>query len=118
VLVVEDEPMLRSMLDEALQSAGYEVTTASDGSVALTLLEALTPDVIVLDLMMPILDGFAFRARQLLSTRLASIPVIVLSATYDLESAAQALRPHAYLKKPFDLDTVLAVVGAACPPAP
>ena len=60
------------------------------------------------------MDGFAFRARQLLSTRLASIPVIVLSATHNLGSAAKALRPHAFLSKPFNLDMVLERVATAC----
>jgi len=114
VLVVEDEPMIRAVLDEALRSVGYEVTTASDGRRALALLDGLTPDVIMLDLMMPVMDGFAFRARQLLSARLASIPVIVLSATHELESAAAVLRPHAFLRKPFDLDIVLDRVAKAC----
>jgi two-component system, chemotaxis family, chemotaxis protein CheY len=114
VLVVEDEPSLRTMLAEALRFAGYEVTTANNGRHALALLDEVTPDVIVLDLMMPVMDGFAFRARQLLTTRLASIPVIVLSATHDLDSVARTLRPFAWMSKPFDLDAVLASVAAAC----
>src|SRR5579864_4782070 len=114
VLVIEDEPTIRDTLEEALRSVGYVVTTASNGSTALALLDGVTPDVILLDLMMPVMDGFAFRARQLLSTRLARIPVIVLSATHELESAASALRPHAFLRKPFDLDIMLDRVATAC----
>ena len=114
VLVVDDEPVIRDVLGEALRSAGYNVTTASNGRAALAVLDGVTPDVIVLDLMMPVMDGFAFRARQLLSARLAGIPVIVLSATYQLESVAKALRAHALLTKPFDLDVVLDRVATAC----
>ena len=110
--MVEDEPTLRETLDEALRLTGYDVATASNGRDALALLDGMLPDVIVLDLMMPVMDGFAFRARQLLSTRLAAIPVIILSAVYDMDTVALALRPDAYFRKPFDLDVVLASVDA------
>jgi CheY-like chemotaxis protein len=106
VLVVEDEPTIRAMLDEVLRSAGYQVTTANNGQTVIALLDGVTPDVIVLDLMMPVMDGFAFRARQLLNIRLATIPVIVLSATYDVDSAAQTLQPHVCVSKPFDADVL------------
>ncbi len=116
--MVEDEPIIRDLLAEALRSEGYDVTTADNGRDALALLDWSVPHVILLDLMMPVMDGFAFRARQLLSARLANIPVIVLSARHDPGGAMRTLRAHAYFSKPFDLDLVLATVAAACVGAP
>ena len=112
VLVVDDEPTVREVLADFLRAEGYEVTVANNGRHALALLEGSLPHVIVLDLMMPLIDGFAFRAQQLLSPRLALIPVIVVSARYNLDGALRTLRPQACLSKPFDLDLLLVTVTA------
>jgi len=109
ILVVDDDPDLRSLLTLALADEGYEVRAAPDGRVALDLLEAWPPRVILLDLMMPIMDGWAFRARQLATRGSDHIPVIVFSAAPDMRVAA--LRPAAVLSKPFNLDVLLATVA-------
>ena len=77
-------------------------------------LDGSLPHAIVLDLMMPVMDGFAFRAQQMQSARLATIPVIVLSAGAGLDGAARTLRPYACFSKPFNLDVVLTTVAEAC----
>jgi CheY-like chemotaxis protein len=114
VLVVDDERLIRDVLGEFLRDAGYEVANAENGSVALAVLETCLVDVILLDLMMPVMDGFAFRARLLENPGLAHIPVMVLSASYDVGVHLGGVFPASYLSKPFDLGGVLQAVEAAC----
>ncbi|GAC1320003.1 MAG: hypothetical protein NVSMB2_15700 [Chloroflexota bacterium] len=116
MLVVEDEPSIRQLLADALDAEGYEVITATNGVHALASLQNTLPDVILLDLAMPLMDGFAFRSRQLEHPHLATVPVIVISAEPHLEVHVQRLSPFAYLSKPFDVDNVLAAVATACVP--
>jgi two-component system, chemotaxis family, chemotaxis protein CheY len=111
VLVVEDDDAIRSLLDLVLTDEGYDVRTAEHGGTALDVLERWSPHLILLDLMMPVLDGWDFRARQVAHTSWASIPVIVLSAMYDASRQAELLAVAAVLAKPFDLDHVVATVG-------
>src|SRR4051794_23983356 len=84
VLVVDDDVSIRGFLAEALRDEGYEVQTAGNGHDALALLREWRPDLILLDLMMPVMDGWAFRTEQRLIPNMADVPVIVLSATRDL----------------------------------
>jgi CheY-like chemotaxis protein len=114
VLVVDDEASSRDLLAEVLQLEGYTVATATNGLQAMALLDGHQPDVILLDLTMPVMDGFAFRGKQLLSPHLASIPVIVLSAKFFVNGELERLRPFAWLAKPFDVGLVLRAVASAC----
>jgi CheY-like chemotaxis protein len=114
ILVVDDEPTIRQLLAEALVMEGYQVLTAANGVQALKLLQAHAVDAILLDLSMPVMDGFGFRRQQLLEPDLARIPLIVLSANHDLAQQSRALRPHAWLSKPFDMFEVVAALGSAC----
>jgi CheY-like chemotaxis protein len=109
VLVVDDDSELRRVLALALADEGYDVRAAPDGWAALELLEAWRPRVILLDLMMPGMDGWAFRARQLATPVAAEVPVIVLSADRDVR--VEALRPAAFLPKPFNLQALLDAVA-------
>src|SRR3954470_12387725 len=90
VLVVDDDPDIRESVRLVLEDEGYEVEEAADGAAALALLRAATtrPDVILLDLMMPVMNGWQFRAAQLADDDLADIPVIVLSADSNLSEKA------------------------------
>ena len=112
VLVVDDDPDIRAFLGDALEDSGYEVRTATDGRVALVLLRDWRPDLILLDLMMPGVDGWAFRHAQLALESLAAIPVVVMSAGYGAPIQAAKLAAGAGLDKPFDVDELLATVAA------
>jgi CheY-like chemotaxis protein len=110
ILVVDDDRLLRDILLAALEDDGYVVRTARHGREALALLAGWRPHLILLDLMMPEMDGWAFRARQLELDAYADIPVIVLSAGPNLRYGVAALRATAIFPKPFDLDLLLAAV--------
>jgi CheY-like chemotaxis protein len=115
ILLIEDDPGLRDTLAEVLSERGYQVTCAADGVAALVELgEHPPPSVILLDLAMPVMDGWTFRAEQRRDPRIASIPTIVLSASLGADPrAVQGLDAAAALSKPFDLDTLLRAVERA-----
>src|SRR5688572_11526108 len=102
VLVVEDDEDIRDQLAEIITDAGYQVITARHGREALQrLAEGSDFKVILLDLMMPIMDGWEFRVTQRNDARFSHIPVILLSAAGDLEEKARELGVAGYLPKPF-----------------
>jgi CheY-like chemotaxis protein len=111
VLIIEDDEGVRHSLAELLGEEGYDVKVASDGSDALALLqEEPLPSLILLDLMMPTMNGGEFRARQLSDPRLASIPVIVVSARPDVSEVAKELAADDYLMKPMSFEALIHVV--------
>jgi CheY-like chemotaxis protein len=112
---VEDDAALRSALAEALRENGYEVSCAEHGREALAQLGALpTPAVILLDLAMPVMDGWSFREAQRKDARLAAIPTVILSASLSDPRALDALAPAAALAKPFELDRLIETVQRLC----
>ena len=112
VLVVDDDPAIRAFVSELLADEGYEVRAATNGRDALTVLTNWRPDVILLDLMMPEMDGWAFLATQQRHLELESIPVIVMSASYSLRSGAGRITAADMVTKPFAIDQLLAKVEA------
>lgn len=111
MLVIDDELGIRSVLAEALVEEGWEVQSARDGREALRVLRAWRPDVILLDLMMPVMDGWAFRkAQRGLPDGLSDVPLIVLSAAREVAAHGVALGAAVALSKPFDLDEVFEAV--------
>jgi len=105
LLLVEDDAELRSSLGDLLRGDGYHVVDASNGLEALDCLQkGITPDLILLDLMMPVKDGWQFRIEQKRDPEFASIPVLVLSA--DDSPKAAVIDAAAYVKKPFDYTTL------------
>jgi CheY-like chemotaxis protein len=114
ILVVEDDKDIRKNLKRLLESEDYLVQTAEHGQAALEVLastpDAELPDVIVLDLMMPGVDGFQFREAQEKSARIAYIPIVVMSAGGNVEEKKIAMGAKAAIKKPADLDTILAAI--------
>jgi CheY-like chemotaxis protein len=114
VLIVDDDPAIRDVLTELLTDEGYAAIAAPHGADALASLEQIRPCLILLDLMMPVMDGFAFRAVQRSDPQLAEIPVIVLSAFPASIEAAAELDAAAYLRKPVRLDRLLATVERYC----
>jgi CheY-like chemotaxis protein len=115
ILIVEDDEYIRETVGELLSNAGHSVHLAENGEDALRQLEAMTslPDLIFLDLMMPIIDGFQFRAEQRADARIADIPVVVMSADPDLDSTHERLKARSYVKKPFDIDQILVLAEAS-----
>ncbi|HUL60967.1 MAG TPA: response regulator [Anaeromyxobacteraceae bacterium] len=106
LLVVEDDIDVREVLVDALRAEGYAVEAARNGQEALALLAVgPVPDAIVLDLLMPVMNGWQFREAQLRDTALARIPVIVVSA-----SAPGSIGASVHLTKPFELATLIAAV--------
>jgi CheY-like chemotaxis protein len=112
VLVVEDDVDVRQSLAEVLADSNYEPVLASNGREALTQLRAARekPCLILLDVMMPVMDGATFRAEQLSDPELQSIPVVVLSAQSDLEATAKAMSVKDYMRKPVELDELLSTL--------
>ena len=109
LLVVDDDVELCESLADALTDAGYEPVTAGDGLRALLLSrEVRAPRLILLDLMMPDMNGWQFREQQLRDQSMKDIPVVVMTASRDLRS--HPVQAEAFLFKPFTLDDLLAQV--------
>lgn len=108
VLIVEDDLDIRENLAEFVMSEGYAVQTAADGREALDLLRAATvlPQVILLDLRMPRMDGFKFREEQEKDARLAAIPVLLMTADAQIESEKYRIGAMGYVKKPIDIEAL------------
>lgn len=114
VLVIDDDPDILATVEQILNSEGYEVISAQNGKEALSVLESHRPDVILLDLMMPVMDGWEFR-RRLNGHPAANIPVIVVSADRDVARKAATINADGYIAKPFDLDALIDVVQRFAP---
>jgi CheY-like chemotaxis protein len=113
VLIVEDDADLREMMAQLLTLEGFNAATVANGRDALDYLKRSSrPDVILLDLMMPIMDGWEFRRRQRGDPALADVPVIVLSALD--QTRAADLDGVAFMKKPLDFDRLLDLVRQHC----
>jgi CheY-like chemotaxis protein len=108
ILMIEDDADFREPIVSALESEGYEVIVATDGKAGLELLQwGVVPHVILLDLLMPVMDGWNFRHHQLADPALAAIPVIVLSADPRASRLAGSPGVHAVLLKPVHLAVLL-----------
>jgi two-component system, chemotaxis family, chemotaxis protein CheY len=114
VLVVDDERDVRQLLSTYLNLLGFSVITASNGLEALTRLGEVRPCVILLDLMMPIMDGLEFRKQQRQHPGWSKIPVICLSAKHDATSIARDLDLKGCICKPFDIDEIGEIVRRHC----
>ena len=111
VLVVDDDSSMRILLAEELRYRGYTVTVARNGREALDHLDVMTPDVIVVDLMMPVMDGWAFVERYRDHARRPSVPIIAMSAASDPPPGYEALGVTAFLRKPFDLNELASSIA-------
>ena len=114
VLVVDDDAASREGLITILRVEGYPATGAADGEEALEVAQAVRPCLILLDLMMPVIDGFQFRTAQLQNPELANTPVVLISALDDEAQIARRIGPMNELPKPIDVDELLAVVALYC----
>jgi CheY-like chemotaxis protein len=116
ILIIEDDEAIRETLASVLEDEGYQVQCAAHGRAALQQLRsgAPLPCLILLDLMMPIMNGWEFRAEQLHDPALAHIPVIVLSADREVGARASEVSVQGYLSKPMDLTVLLDTVSQYC----
>jgi len=122
VLVVDDEPLLRMMLADGLREAGHTVVTAESGAAAIELARSERPDCVLLDIIMPGLDGYETCDALKADPALAHIPVFLVSATTDLRvvDQAEAVGAAGVLPKPVppeELQHAVALVLAGPPPA-
>jgi CheY-like chemotaxis protein len=111
ILVVEDDSSIRELLVELLQSEGYEVASAVNGLEGLKHLQTESnPDLILIDLMMPVMDGYSFRTEQLKNPQWSSIPVVVMSAEANAKEKMKSFGITAFLSKPVELETIIKTV--------
>jgi CheY-like chemotaxis protein len=111
VLVVEDEAMLRELLCDLLEAEGFRATTAANGAEALELIRRQgVPSLVILDLMMPVMDGWEFRRQQLADPQLQNVPVAIHTGAMPAAAELHCLQPVAVLKKPTNVADLLKVV--------
>ena len=117
VLVVDDDPNIRRMIVAALRRDGYTFLEAPNGRDALEIMRGEHPDVVVLDLMMPIMSGWDVLRERQQDVELSRIPVIIVSANRDPDVAvAVNAGICAFLPKPFDIGALSALVRSCMPP--
>lgn len=113
VLVVDDDPDILEALAEILEAEGFDVRRARNGKEALERLEPQPPNLVLLDLMMPVMDGWEFSQRMKTKPAAASVPVIVLSADRNVSTKAREIGAVGHLAKPFELTDLLEMVRGA-----
>lgn len=115
VLVVDDDAEIREVLVELLEERGYRTVAASNGKQALDALHSGTcPELILLDMMMPVMDGAEFRAKQQAEPAIAEIPVVLISAHEDLRKRVVELKANAALQKPIAFRDLFDTVRRFC----
>ncbi len=113
ILIVDDDPDIRETLALLLEAEGHDVVCAAHGAEALQLLRGgVRPCVILLDLMMPVMDGFQFRAQQAQDASISAFPVVAITAAGS--KATDAIDVDEVLPKPFGLDGVRATIARYC----
>ena len=112
VLVAEDDDVLRETLSETLRLEGYIVTAAPDGAQALSAIERLHPNVVLLDIQMPVLDGKGF-AREL-EARGLHVPIVVMTAASAADRCAEEIDADGWVAKPFKLSELLPAIASVC----
>jgi CheY-like chemotaxis protein len=110
ILVVDDDRLIRESLVELLEDCGCTAVGASNGRDAMDVLADDGACLILLDMMMPIMDGRAFREEQIKRAELANIPVVLISAFENLQNSAKTMQVDGYLRKPLSVSDVLELV--------
>jgi CheY-like chemotaxis protein len=117
ILIVEDDDDIREALAQILQLEGYVVREAANGREALDIsAQHPTPSLILLDLMMPVMDGYQFRTEQMKDPSLSKVPVVVISADTSVHEKMASFGAAAVLPKPISLDRLLRAVEGLYPP--
>jgi CheY-like chemotaxis protein len=121
ILLIEDNASIQLLLKDFFEEEGYTVACASNGLEALNVLNSSEspPRVILLDLMMPVMDGYVFREQQMKDKRFSSIPVLVMTANNQIDEKVRRIGADGYIKKPvIDIDTLLELVSCFCDSSP
>lgn len=113
ILVVDDEPLIAVALEAALEDAGYEVVTAANGRQGLECLAEAQADLVLLDMMMPVMNGPAMLAAMVADPALAGIPVIILSSLPEATIRNRIDAVTAILRKPYTIHQVLGEIAKA-----
>jgi two-component system, chemotaxis family, chemotaxis protein CheY len=117
ILIIEDDLDVRSAVADVLEEEGYRPLLAANGREALELLvHGARPSLILLDLMMPVMDGWEFHSRLLESPSLATTPIVVFTADGNAASKARKIAAAGYLRKPAAIGPLLDVVRRFCAP--
>jgi len=112
VLVVDDEPSIREVVTEVLELEGYRVLSAGNGAEALEQIMLTRPTLVLLDMRMPVMDGWAF-AREV-QDRAISMKICVMTAAQNAKAWADEIHAHGYLAKPFEIPQLLEAVERGC----
>jgi CheY-like chemotaxis protein len=120
ILLVEDDRDICEVVEQVLADEGYETIALSNGAEGLAHLRSAAPRpfVVVLDLMLPVMDAWQFRAEQMRDPALADIPVVIFSANPKVRKHADALGAAAVIRKPPDLDELLTILSRFRPGEP
>src|SRR4030042_5626379 len=115
ILIVDDEPFNVDYIEQELEDSDYDIISAGDGQEALDKVHSEAPDLVLLDIMMPIMDGFEVLSRLKANTETREIPVIVISASNDLKSVVRGIKLGAedYLPKPFEPTLLTARISSS-----
>jgi len=115
ILIVDDEPAITDLLAAVLEEEGYQVSIANNGRNGLNSLEAVKPDLVLSDVMMPILDGRGLCQAMQAHPIYQAITIILMSAAVEV-NVSEGCKYAAFLKKPFNLDTVLELIARVIEP--
>ena len=111
ILIVDDDPAIRATVSEVLADEGYSVATATNGAEGLAAVQKVQPSLVLLDMRMPVLDGWGFA--KALGERGITLPIVVMTAAQESRRWAQEIGTAWVLAKPFDLDELLLAVERA-----
>lgn len=116
VMVVDDDADVREAIADVVAEGGYQTLSAANGKEAMEQLRTapIRPCVILLDVMMPIMDGWEFRAQQSTDPELGEIPVVVLTAHAHMEEVVRRMQAVDFLEKPFDLSLLMTTIERCC----
>ncbi len=115
ILSVDDDPVVLGLIQHTLQGHGYEVITAQDGKMALEILQNKIPDLILLDVQMPNMNGYTFISEKLHVPSLAKVPIVVISSLKETMPLFKRHGVKAYLLKPLNIQALLETVQAILP---